>query len=481
MSKRAGSKLHHHLHLSFSPSPNQPSVSSSPLQQRHFHHLFLFCISIILFSLLPKPIAVADDSSFHMLNVFAMSDSMMPIPEKMTTISKSNSIMNSPLNLVRGVIISNYSVMDDLDFAFHLPICPSALYLNPNIGRYDVLVQAPSTFSLYIVIAVMSLLFASIVFSSYNSVFLPHLKKRIRTSAISNTLWIVYFLLVSLRAVLNAVHFGKPTELKRDSRFLYAMTICGMMMHSLSALFLTLSLNYQRKYRSGFSLSKDKSYRAILHSQIAEEREEERMRSTFQRNTSWIRTYGARIFWTIFSFEAFATLCFVFSIIAILLRALHSNNLQNVEIYKWLQFSALLFQRVPIAIISTLIIFSGLFAKLFSKKSRMNPHYPTSSEFTSGSNTNGGPTILTRLLILLALLLNIPNDIPLSYWNYFIYGTSLENFPKCLFHFASIFDCILLLFFFSLVLWLFVMIIEFRRYRKETVEAALSDTVENFE
>ncbi|KAG2374965.1 hypothetical protein C9374_010339 [Naegleria lovaniensis] len=453
---------------------------------RHGHPLFLLCISSILFVqfFMFTSFSLAIDDTFQ--HIFLSDDT--PQVREVTGVHKKpqpNSIRThpSPLTSVIYSLSSNYSVMDDLDFTFHLPICPTTLYINPNTGKFDLLVQAPSTFSMYIVIAVMSLLFASIVFSSYNSVFLPHVKKRIRTSSISNTLWIVYFLLVALRAVLNAVHFGKPTELKRDNRFLYGMTICGMLMHSLSALFLTLSLNYQRKHRSGFAL-KDKSYRAMLHLQIAEEREEERMKSTFQRNTTFIRKYGASIFWTIFSFEAFATLCFVFSVIAILLRALHSNNLQNVEIYKWLQFSAILFQRVPIAIISILIIFNGLFTKLFKKKNRMSTPYSTlttSSELTSTNHTNGGPTILTRLLILMALLLNIPNDIPLSYWNYFIYGSSLENFPRCLFHFASIFDCILLLFFFSLVLWLFVMIIEFRRYRKETVEAALSDTVENFE
>ncbi|EFC39080.1 predicted protein [Naegleria gruberi] len=436
--------------------------SSSPSNHNHLNKLFLLLVTIF---------------TIFFIN-FSTSTFIPPINEILSDQKEFNSLTGSPSSSPPGasnvVILQspgvyNYSVYDDLDFSFHLPACPDSLYRNKNTNQLELIVQSPSTFSLFIVIAFSSLLFASIVFSSFNSVFLPHIRKRIRTSSISNNLWIVYFVFVGLRAVLNAVHFGKPTSLRKDSKFLYAMTIVGMILHSLTAYFLTLALNYQRKHRSGFSVEATGNSRlSSFHQQIYEDREEEKLQSTFQRRTAWIRKIVVKGFWVIFSFESLATICFTFSLIAIFLRALNANSAQSGELYRWIQLGAMLFQRIPIIIICFLIIMSGFFS-IFKKKS-------------SQDHRTGGPTIFTRILIFVALLLNIPNDLPLSYWNYFLYGLREDRIvPGCMFYFASIFDAVLLLFFFSLVLWLFVMIIEFRRYRKETVEAALSDTVENFE
>jgi len=348
-------------------------------------------------------------------------------------------------------------IIDDLDFTFRLPYCPTSERPTAPI------VQTPSTFSFFLLISLSSLLFASIVFSSFNSVFLPHIRKRIRTSAISNTLWIIYFVIVSLRSVVNAVHFGKPTSLRKDNRFLFGMTVCGMFLHALSALFLTLSLNYQRKHRSGFSVNSTNALLNQHQQKIASEREEEKIGSTFKRRTAYITDIIFKLGSVIISFEAWAVFCFFFSIISIILRISNMNAVGELAaFYKWFELAVLLFQRVPIVIICIMIICTGI-TSICTKKP-----------------TGGGPGIPVRILVLAALLFNIPNDIPLSYWNYFLF-VRIDSVPSCVFYFANIFDAILVMFLISLVLWLCVMVIEFRRYRKETVEAALADSVENFE
>lgn len=103
----------------------------------------------------------------------------------------------------------------------------------------------PTTAIIFVVFAVTSLVFAIIIAFKYNSVKV--FNRKIRTQNISNTMWIVYYLTMGLRASAAAVLYGVPD----DNKFLHGFFfISGLILSAINAFTLCLSLNHQRRYRS---------------------------------------------------------------------------------------------------------------------------------------------------------------------------------------------------------------------------------------
>jgi hypothetical protein len=369
----------------------------------------------------------------------------------------------------------------DTNLVFLLPHCPR------DISKAAI--QAPSTFIFYLFVALLGTILAAISFLFFNHIRLPHVDMKIRTTTISNSMWVLYFSGVGLRGVVNAVRFGKPATIEGDSVFIFVMTVTCMLIHGLTGFFLTLALNYQRRFRSGMlvpvateitnnTVSKkrrikkqdeindeDGVHTPVEHDLYDEEDEYEDdydnvddnqveqqglINSNDKPKVSTARRVSYSIFNFIFAWEFISIFCLFLFFLATYLRA--SNLGGNAEAYKWFQFSVVILQRVPIVIIALQI--------LFSKKS---------------ITASGGPTIPTRILLVLALLLNIPNDMSMTYWHMFLRSTS------CVFYIASIYDFILLLYLISLVIWFLFMRAEYVRNQEDTMFTAVRHSQDRFD
>lgn len=106
-------------------------------------------------------------------------------------------------------------------------------------------IEYPTTTLIYVIYAVTTLVFATIIAFKYNSVKV--FNKKIRTQNISNTLWIIYYISVGVRTCLNAAMYGITTHNSRVHGLLFEASI---ILAGINAFTLCLSLNHQRKYRS---------------------------------------------------------------------------------------------------------------------------------------------------------------------------------------------------------------------------------------
>lgn len=238
------------------------------------------------------------------------------------------------------------------------------------------------------------------------------------------------------------------------------MTVTCMLIHGVTGLFLTLALNYQRKFRSGGSpvepIEKPTSTTApakpVDNDLYDDEQQyddedsapEQEQHTLITNESKSPKRVLATIAHYLFSFEMLALICLSLFFLSTYLRA--SNwGVGNAEAYKWFQFSTVILQRIPILIIALMII--------FSKRS---------------SSPSGGPSIFSRFVLVLALILNLPNDMSITYWYMF-----LGSANTCVFHIASIYDMILLFYLFSLVLWFLFMRMEFVRNQEDIMFAAV--------
>jgi hypothetical protein len=69
---------------------------------------------------------------------------------------------------------------------------------------------------------------------------------KIRTPSISNSLWIAFYLFVFLGSVVNAIRFALSEVADQDKWF----EIVSLVLHGLSTVSLSLTLNHQRRFRS---------------------------------------------------------------------------------------------------------------------------------------------------------------------------------------------------------------------------------------
>jgi hypothetical protein len=131
----------------------------------------------------------------------------------------------------------------------------------------------------------------------------------------------------------------------------------------------------------------------------------------------------------------------------------------QIELYKWLQLSLLLLQRFPIAVLSIMILFSR--------------------RISNEENMEMGPSIISRIVLAIALCCNIPNDIPLGYWYFFMRNTVVAT--KCIFFIANFFDLIVFLYLISLFLWFLFMRFEYVRNQEATMFKAMQATQSVFD
>lgn len=110
--------------------------------------------------------------------------------------------------------------MMDTNLVFLLPHCPVNIPLTA--------LQSPSTFVCFLFVAIVGTTFAVISFLVYNHIRLPNVATSIRTTNISNSMWILYFVGVAVR--YNILHFYShitevlSTQLDSENQQLLQMT-----------------------------------------------------------------------------------------------------------------------------------------------------------------------------------------------------------------------------------------------------------------
>lgn len=142
-------------------------------------------------------------------------------------------------------------------YSLKLPQCP------PTLPSWLVTyIQAPSTSVILLLLSLLTLFLALLVLLLYNAVSLPKLtgifrKRKIRTPLVRNHWWAVYFLCASVSYLCNVLRFGWNVDSwSGDGRFtfLFICTVVSMVLHTVTCMFLTLALAYQKRYRSGDDL-----------------------------------------------------------------------------------------------------------------------------------------------------------------------------------------------------------------------------------
>jgi hypothetical protein len=105
----------------------------------------------------------------------------------------------------------------------------------------------PSIFLTFVATAIASFVFVLIVTLRYNAVRV--FDHKIRTPSISNSLWIGFFFFVFLGSLLNAIRFSLRVITNAPGNDKW-FEIVSLSMHGLSTVFLSLTLNHQRRFRS---------------------------------------------------------------------------------------------------------------------------------------------------------------------------------------------------------------------------------------
>jgi undecaprenyl pyrophosphate phosphatase UppP len=123
----------------------------------------------------------------------------------------------------------------------NLPACPDSLQIRHYIAY-------PSAVIVFILIALLSLLFAVLVGFKYNSVKI--FNRKIRRENISNTTWIMYYMVVAIRAAFLSVEFAWDISSEAQQ----IVSVLTLVLHGGVVLMLEFALNHQRRYRSYSSI-----------------------------------------------------------------------------------------------------------------------------------------------------------------------------------------------------------------------------------
>ncbi|KAL0490561.1 MLP2 [Acrasis kona] len=355
-------------------------------------------------------------------------------------------------------------VLSDTHLIFNLPHCPELIPYNT--------LQSPSTFFFFMLASLTALFLCLLVTCFYNHIRLPHVDAKIRTRTISNSMWILYFAGVFLRSLINAVRYGKPSDIitSAGATFVYHMNVTCMVLHGITGFCLTLALGYQYRYRCKMPLNPQtvaiETFRscndeqdAYSEDELDEDEDEEELKTqvenkgliTKQPSPSIEETKKESAFKTflsyLFSMEFVGAFCLILFILSTALRA-NSVDDRNTEAFKWFQFSTVVLQRVPIFILSLLIMFSS---------------------------RSSGPKITARIILFVAVVLNLANDMPMTYWHMFL-QTSL-----CVYYVASVYDTFVILYWLSLLSWFVFLRAEYVRSQEETMFTAFVQSQNSFE
>eukprot|EP00794_Sanderia_malayensis_P004565 gene4565-5162_t len=283
--------------------------------------------------------------------------------------------------------------------------------LNHNCTRPLTNVSIPVTALLFFIESFVSALLGFAIYWKYNSISILNL--RICIAAISNTWWIIYFIFLGLRSILNCIRYslGQPRE---------GFFLSDWVLATVEVLILCFGLNYQRKYRSS----------AQINDEIDQYTKSATRNNRANMKQAVLRTVAS-------SGSLLSLVAFVIFIAIVMFAVVGSNTIKWFWIY--FGFSSLFH------FISLLLVFIIMFKTI-----------------------SDGPSIYMKFLLFSAVLLMIPSDFPMFIWR--------NCFDiSCICGFFTLFDLFVLMKIISFFLLFFAVRSEFLRLQQECQWAMLNE------
>lgn len=333
----------------------------------------------------------------------------------------------------------------------NLPVCPSASDY-PGLIEY---VSFPSIVFISCALGAVSLLFGLAASIFYNSVPVYEKKEHLgvvstnerlaRKSEVSNTLWIMYFLSMTLRCLVDTLRFSlwknskRPVSIKDD----IALVALSLACFGVTSFFLTLSLNHQRLHRSEFSSKIEK--RSQKNSQTTDRLINNSI------NVKAPKSLTERIKRLVFRIEAFFVILLGIYLLSVV--ALFASNFIAPDIYLYIFLSIYCLQRVPIVILTFIIVFN------------INEE---------------GPKWGTKLLLVFGVFLSLLNEVPETILSHFFnvwdgWKYKGHNAEQCfIFGWFSGVDIIHFCYILAQVFFFIFLIIEFQRNKGPCIWSIVS-------
>eukprot|EP01102_Stenamoeba_stenopodia_P001450 TRINITY_DN11257_c0_g1_i1.p1 TRINITY_DN11257_c0_g1~~TRINITY_DN11257_c0_g1_i1.p1 ORF type:complete len:322 (-),score=56.06 TRINITY_DN11257_c0_g1_i1:130-1095(-) len=316
--------------------------------------------------------------------------------------------------------------MDTL--TFYPPSCPT----DSNIS-----VNYPSVTFTYMLIAIVAVTFAIIIAVNYNSVVV--LNRKIRSQNISNTFWIIYFAIVFIRTTISSVRFGVDPSLTPASD-LDLTTLC---LHGVSAFVLALALNHQRRWRS------PDSPQTIQQVFLAPRENEALVKQQGAHNSKRILPeYVTK------HIGIPEVLCFVLLLLyggAVAYRQINLSTANEATGY-YVLMGVWALVEAPAVLLTAIIVFQ--------------------------KSASDGPSLKSKLLLVVGELLNFANDLPLPLWTELLARADAKD--ECVFVIASWVDLVHLLYIGSLICFFFFVRFEYLRNMEECILTTLSQIQDTF-
>jgi len=297
--------------------------------------------------------------------------------------------------------------MNHFNITAIIPSCPESTEGEPSEWDF------PSTIIICAIASIVNLILALFVGLKNNSFQVQG--RAIRVDSITNDQWVAYFASNSFRACFTLFRLAIEYQYRLD----LALAIVYLIFSGLSALFLSLALNHQYLYRSAFAPRVHDeeifSYRGEVEPPPS---------CTFSDIVNYLLGIQTPLF-----------ILYVLYLLSIYVEFTVSSD-HTLDSVFWPLFLVFYFiQRLPIIIFTILII--------------------------SNQNLTEGPTVRERVILSIAIVLNVVADVPASVWGAWV------RLEKCVFHFASLVDMVYLFYILSLILLVIFVRQEFLRTRLE--------------
>jgi len=297
-----------------------------------------------------------------------------------------------------------------------IPYCPSH-----NTPQALADVGYPTTAIIFVVFAATSLVFAITIAFKYNSVKV--FNKKIRTQNISNTMWIIYYLTVGLRACVGAVLYGL-NDPDGQPEVHHALFYTTLALSALNAFALCLSLNHQKRYRSSAPPAPAPQVAGATNTTASKESD------PLLFSPDVIRRY-------ISPAEVLFFMCFVVNLVFLFVAAKEGHS-----IFVIVYVGTYVLQRVPVVVLAFIII--------------------------AHRNGNEGPTRRSKVYLFFATAFHTSSDLPIFFWN--------EIYPAgcILFSSLSFIDVLTIASFVALILFFLFLRSEYLRNMEECIWTTVS-------
>ncbi|KYQ92332.1 hypothetical protein DLAC_06296 [Tieghemostelium lacteum] len=305
-----------------------------------------------------------------------------------------------------------------------VPVCPSGTSIN-HVFSF------PSTSLIFACLSITCFIFSIIIAFHYNSFTV--FNKKMRTQTISNTLWILYYLTLGLRASSNTIRFSMDRE--KEIQIEKIFFIASLTLHGFTALTLSLSLNHQRRYRSTTSTQsthqqqKNRESDPLLQIQQDHGSRSLKLKSMLKRSKISI-----------------SEIIIIFLFILFLVFLYVEIDKEN-QIFYDILLTIFIVQHIPVLVLVVMIAFSG---------------------------KGEGPTQRSRIFIILGAIFNLCNYLPLYFWSEYLPG-------GCPMYIVSYVDFIQIFDFASLLFFFLFLRSEYSRNVEECIWTAVSQSQDTFD